>query len=136
MSRPTYTNQEVFDRVATHLLKQGRKALAPPSRSFEAPKCMYRLECEDGTVLRCAVGCLIPDDRYEERIENKTFRSAEVNLRDFLEFEPTDEQVRMLELLQMEVHDIAAPEDWPMQLRALAKEFGLSTVAMDALVQK
>lgn len=53
--------QEVFDTVACHLIKQGRPAVSPDNPS----ECMYR--SPDGAM--CAVGCLIPEDRYNARIE-------------------------------------------------------------------
>lgn len=50
--------QEIFNKVAAHLLKQGR-----PAR--EEDRCRYRTT--DG--LSCAVGCLIPDELYSPSFE-------------------------------------------------------------------
>ena len=50
--------QEIFDKVAAHLLKQGR-----PAREEDC--CRYRTT--DG--LSCAVGCLIPDELYSPSFE-------------------------------------------------------------------
>lgn len=56
---PEATAQEVFDQVAKHLLTQMRKSF----RSFKgAEYCVYR--GDDG--LKCAAGCLIADDEYDE----------------------------------------------------------------------
>ena len=60
---PTYaganmTDQELFDRVVTHLAKQGRRAMARVA-------CLYRTP--DG--LKCAIGCLIPDEKYRAEME-------------------------------------------------------------------
>ncbi len=57
--------QAIFDRVATHLLTQMVKSMKDPDMDN---RCMYR--GANGT--SCAVGCLIPDDRYEERFEGLT----------------------------------------------------------------
>ncbi len=56
------TLQQIFDAVATHLLSQPGPAMAP------AGTCRYRTS--DGRM--CAVGCLIPDDRYDPGIEGYT----------------------------------------------------------------
>ncbi len=44
------TKQEIFDKVATHLLTQNEKALN------SVGGCVYRTD----KGLKCAVGCLIP----------------------------------------------------------------------------
>jgi hypothetical protein len=51
--------QEIFDKVATHLIKQGKVSVG------EDGFCAYR--GNDG--LMCAVGCLIPDDIYHVDME-------------------------------------------------------------------
>ena len=53
------TDQEIYDTVLTHLRKQGCAAKSA------SDKCRYR--GLGGTA--CAVGCLIPDDLYDPRIE-------------------------------------------------------------------
>jgi hypothetical protein len=51
--------QEIFDTVAKHLFKQGKRAWR------DTKGCEYR--SEDGSM--CAVGCLIPDDLYHPSME-------------------------------------------------------------------
>ena len=58
------TQQGTFDTVLAHARKQGKKSLAHNDQS----SCLYRNE--DG--LMCFVGVLIPDDRYQETMENQT----------------------------------------------------------------
>ena len=53
------TNQEIFDKVAVHLLTQNKQ-----SRTGDVG-CAYR--GNDG--LSCAIGCLIPDAEYTQDIE-------------------------------------------------------------------
>lgn len=55
------TKQETFDTVVAHLRKQGRRATDRSEWAF----CMYRTE--DG--MKCAVGCLIPDEKYSCTLE-------------------------------------------------------------------
>lgn len=52
------TRQDIFNKVATHLAAQGKPA------SDEAGHCFYRMGG-----LSCAIGCLIPDDRYEPEMD-------------------------------------------------------------------
>ena len=52
-------SQVTFDRVAQHLLTQNKASQA-------YGKCLYR--SPEG--LMCAVGCLIKDEHYSERLEN------------------------------------------------------------------
>ena len=54
------TDQEVFDKVVTALREQGCK-------SMDDGACVYR--SKDGR--KCAVGHLIPDELYHERMEGK-----------------------------------------------------------------
>ncbi len=137
------TEQEIFDRVATHLLKQGRKAteLAAISHGGDSMlRCRYRTD--DG--LRCAVGCLIPDEVYTPAIEGVTvFEVAEKLI-------PTDARAvflflsalessgidhndgALMSLLQslQELHDASEPEAWPEELAKLAHRRNLSPAAL------
>jgi len=63
----TWTAQEVFDKVATHLLRQGKQA-------SNGPACMYLTA--DG--LKCAAGCLIPDEEYSPNFEYKGWNQLPV----------------------------------------------------------
>jgi hypothetical protein len=53
------TKREVFDRVREHLLSQMKQSID------EEGDCKYR--GPDG--LKCAIGCLIPDDVYTQELE-------------------------------------------------------------------
>lgn len=53
------TRQQIFNKVATHLLTQNKRAVGPDGG------CQYRTH--DG--LRCAVGALIPDGMYDIGME-------------------------------------------------------------------
>jgi hypothetical protein len=59
----TMTRQEIFNKVADHLLTQGKPALFD-----EIGDCAYR--GQDGSM--CAVGCLIPDELYTPEMELKS----------------------------------------------------------------
>ena len=54
------TAQNIFETSVRHMIKQGTRAL-----NAELDACMYR--GNDGT--KCAIGCLIEDDEYDEAME-------------------------------------------------------------------
>ena len=56
------TDQEAFETMVRHLRKQGRTSVnARGACAYRGPK-----------GLRCAVGCLIPDDQYKRSFEGET----------------------------------------------------------------
>jgi hypothetical protein len=57
-------HQETFDTMLTHLRKQGQRAV-DQTHEHMVDTCMYRTS----SGLKCAVGCLIPDDLYDRRME-------------------------------------------------------------------
>ena len=57
------TAQELFNEVVSHLRKQKKQSLS------QHGYCMYR--GEDG--LKCAIGHLIPDERYHNDMEGTYF---------------------------------------------------------------
>lgn len=62
----TMKNQQIFDKVCNHLIKQGRIASMHGN-------CKYRTN----TGLKCALGCLIPKKKYDTKIEGFTLQSEE-----------------------------------------------------------
>lgn len=124
------TNQEIFDKVATHLLTQNARSTA--NYRAGAP-CRYR---GDGGK-SCAIGCLIPDELYDAAIENVTARvfcrgpypksKGELKARkigEALGFE--EKHVLLLTDLQ-KVHDLAEPTAWKNKLRDVADKHGFSS---------
>lgn len=61
------TAQEIFDKVTAHLRKQGKASVDIDG------SCAYR--GEGGT--SCAVGCLIPDEMYDEMMEGGAVHAEE-----------------------------------------------------------
>lgn len=59
------TAQETFNTVVNHLRKQNCKSINVNK------ECLYR--GPNGT--KCAVGCLIPDDKYDIKLEGLTITS-------------------------------------------------------------
>jgi len=109
--------QELFDKVAKHLLTQKAKAMRV--MGYE-PRCAYR--GEDGK--SCAVGCLIDDTEYAPWMEGNPVdwlfdMDLPLTLREKLEGN------RGLLLDLQEVHDEYEVENWEQALRNLAKSHDL-----------
>lgn len=59
------TPQDIFDTVAAHLYKQNKRSYKGNAR-MSGGFCVYR--SPEG--LKCAVGCLIPDEDYDPRMDD------------------------------------------------------------------
>lgn len=121
--------QELFDKVATHLLTQKSKAHNPDDLDYLGhPRCMYR--APDGKM--CAVGCLITDEHYNPDYEGAPVRQitdiVELSIgRDLL----FDEVTLLVELQSL--HDSRQVYDWRYFLKKLAEGWELNTNAIDEL---
>jgi hypothetical protein len=121
------TNQEMYDRVARHLLTQQARAVVPvtPGRLgidgnvlSSVESCRYRTP----SGLKCAIGCLIPDDKYQESMEGAGIGSrpaiaAAIGIRGA-------EQLMLAAKLQV-IHDSWLVESWAARLKMLAEEYRL-----------
>ena len=101
--------EELFCRIANHMLFQGRKSQSPDRKS-----CRYRSEDD----LSCAVGCMIPDSRYNPEIELKPVTDPIV--RRCLPFK-TEGVLSLLFALQ-EVHDNFRVDEWESRLKEIAED--------------
>ena len=63
--------QRVFEFVTTFLASQGKPA------SNDKGSCFYRTKDDNGKTLKCAAGCLIPDNVYYEAMEGENVRDLE-----------------------------------------------------------
>jgi hypothetical protein len=111
--------QEIMERVSLHLITQGE-----PAKNYDGD-CVYR----DDHGRKCAVGCLIPDDRYDPEMdrEGTALSTAIDSIKDmFPVFEELGfhDHIDLLEDLQR-VHDVSDPDEWLEQLEAVATKYGL-----------
>lgn len=121
------TNQEIFDKVVTHLLTQNKRSTA-----FSG-SCQYR--GQNGAM--CAVGCLITDEVYDSKFEGWNIRDADIKNALELSGVPVEQSHQygygslflLLEGLQ-NIHDTIEPCDWPEELLNQADIHGLSTNAL------
>lgn len=106
------TPQEIFDKAATHLLAQGAKSLDDDGN------CMYR----GAGGLRCAVGCLIPDDLCTPDIEHldvaELIFEGPPSMAEWIR--AVGDRVALLRRLQS-IHDDYPPYAWREQLALCAK---------------
>lgn len=121
------TKQELFDKVAAHLLTQKKRAMGLLTPGSETLKCVYR--APDGCT--CAIGSLIPDEVYIPDMEGC---SACILIRKI----PALEQIIGLEnaglAAQLQrVHDCTLPIFWREELNKVAAIYGLNS---DVLNQK
>jgi hypothetical protein len=125
------SEQEIFDRVAAHLLTQGVQA----KNSQED----YLYRTNDG--LKCAVGCLIDDDAYDPALEGLGVTSDSDALDHALRESNIDtDNPRVCHLLTdlQRLHDNhpSEPDDplpeWRAGLTTVASDNGLSTAVLDA----
>lgn len=108
---PKATAQEVFEQVKTHMLTQNEKC---KDDTF----CVYRHVKEDGTVLKCAAGCLIADDEYQGAFDQRSsFGSSWKNL--LQENLVPKEHADLICDLQ-NIHDLEDVEDWQHCLEVYA----------------
>ena len=108
------TKQEIFDKVITHLRKQNKKA----TNIFGG--CEYK----NVNGLRCAVGCLIPDDMYDKKMELSS--TVDGLFRDFLEIQKLLGKRNKDFLTRIQViYDSCRIENWEERWENLAKVYNL-----------
>ncbi len=106
------TNQECFEKVARHLLRQDKKSLTADKMA-----CAYRGKGK----LKCAIGCLIPASLYSHDFEGKKVYSLlEVDV----DFPFKKVKPWLLDALQI-IHDSYSSKYWRDHLIKLADDYGL-----------
>lgn len=129
------TLQEIFDKSAVHLLTQGERSTSEAAVEGGGNGCAYR--GENGRM--CAVGVLIPDDKYDPAIEGDgVYGISEViekcgiieNRHRTLDTEDGKRLDLMSEL--QKIHDGTDPVMWFGSLKDLAIQRGLSTAAIES----
>jgi len=106
------TNQQIFNKVAKHLIEQNRK-------SFYG-SCKYKYGS-----LKCAIGCLIPDNVYNKKFEGLTVRKLFAFEKERMkECGLTWRNIKLLDGLQ-DIHDQYEVESWSEELKDTAREFRL-----------
>lgn len=113
------TALEVFTKIVNHMVDQGVKALD----SFSA-KCKYRTSqmiAGESKVLKCAAGCLIPDDKYELRMENYLANELVLVFDCMKVYRPFVDLIRTCQI----IHDKCKPHEWSRELLDVANQHSL-----------
>jgi hypothetical protein len=117
------TPQKLFDKVAEHLLTQGKKSVKNSS-------CQYR--GSRGT--SCAIGCLIPDELYDDEIEGLAVDDLSYDLRKACGI-VGKKTIALACDLQL-VHDKPMACEWPERLRQTALKHGLNPSIVSEVLKR
>lgn len=113
------TNQEIFDKVLTHLRKQGSASVG------DKGLCFYR---GPGGKM-CAVGALMPDEVYRPGYENESVSQLPHPVLFACGIDPNDEVQMSLCIDLQEAHDNdlvePAPDAWEDAMRDIAGNYDL-----------
>lgn len=131
-----FSLQQVFDKVATHLLTQKQPAMRKDNTT-----CAYR--APDGKT--CAVGCLMTDEEYNPRFEGVGITSSTFD--NFFNEGSNEgyeegnrvmaDRHRALLFDLQDVHDMAQNSDdpvaqWKEDLTSVAETYGLDTKVLQS----
>ena len=116
------TTQQTFDIIVAHLRSQGEKSYTY--------KWNYNIICayRSPSGLKCAVGCLIPDEMYNRSFEGKSCQYQ--TIKDILYFQ--GHNILLVRELQI-VHDEFPVAEWEEKFQQLAEKFRLKYVPRKGL---
>jgi len=112
--------QTIFNKSATHLLRQGKRSQSHPDKA--SSRCMYRY---DG--LACAVGCLITDKQADLADDRESLEDSLEHARVGWDWRT---HYSLLDELQ-KVHDAHEPRNWKLELKDLGKSYGLDVSCLE-----
>lgn len=118
---------DLIEFVASSLQTQGEKSMLMDG----GDRCLYRLVKDDGTVLKCALGFLIPNSLYRSVMEDndaidlfykfpKAFKSAIKRFK--LENESEEDLSGLFKALQ-EIHDQQDVAEWEEHFGELSQSY-------------
>lgn len=106
-----YEKQDTFNAVASYLLRVNRQALSSKGM------CLYRSD-QAGSAPYCAAGCLIPDSKYNKKIEDMSCNDREIA--------SLFEGHNLNLLLDLQIcHDQYDVQLWDAKLQSIANDYGL-----------
>lgn len=73
--------QKIYDDVVKALYEQGEKSVDHPGSNM----CRYRKFNDDGSVLKCGIGHIIPDDKYDPEIDDMCIRAGYEDVRKLID---------------------------------------------------
>lgn len=116
------TPQEIFTRIATHLLTQNEHST--DGQEFVIQRVMGRCQYRGVRGLKCAIGCLIEDHAYDVSLEQRG--CGEPRVKDALRRSGivVEDVPELLHDLQM-LHDRHPVLSWRTELHRVAIKYGL-----------
>ena len=128
--------QEVFNTVWNHINEQNLASYGAlpdnDQNDYGSEGCLYR----NAYGHKCAIGCLIPDDKYHSDMEGKSVTSLVVDFPQALEhIAPSVKDCEFLEQLQY-AHDgivHGGMERWRETMYAMAKRYNLEVPGVSLL---
>ena len=115
------TKQQIFSKVAKHLLKQNKQSIN------KTGACLYK----SGS-LKCAIGCLILDKKYDPKIDINFYNIKKLFEGDYLSgIRNTSEIFNLLVDLQY-LHDGFPPTTWKTRLKRTAAKFKLKLPRLES----
>lgn len=110
------TLQEIFDTVIEHLRKQNAKSQISDG---QREVCLYR--SPEG--LKCAAGCLIPDEYYIPEMERNGWEDV-VQMFDLPDYLKDPDSINLVASLQF-IHDSIPISFWEIKFKAMAEYYKL-----------
>lgn len=133
MSLATPSDIEVFRKVSRHLLRQNRKSVGF-DEYFDSISNVCKYRGVDN--MKCALGCLIPDEAYDPQFENlrpvdhlKSSKPEDgLAYKLWLVIEELHPGVQHALICDLQdVHDNRDPVCWLSELAMVAKKYGIPT---------
>jgi hypothetical protein len=118
--------QEIFNKVAKHLLKQNEQSMTKTNPGL----CAYR----GAKGLKCAVGCLIPDDMYSSTFEGLGVKDLPPDVRKSCGIMNAG-TLQLVDDLQ-EIHDCSSGRHWPAELVDLGERYRLDVSIVHKTLKK
>ena len=117
--------QEIFDKVASHLIAQGKQSLRTASTvQWGDQSCAYR--GDDGTM--CAAGCLIPDEEYKPEFEGRSWTKIQEKIPSLASLASKESDlIGELQNLHDSYVDWSSKDSLKEELHVVACSFNLST---------
>ena len=118
------TKQDVFNKVALHLMRQSKKSMGHSAVGVDT--CQYI--SDDGS--RCAVGCLLSEEIVEKYdLEGKNWKLF-FHKAVFGSSASENQDCELLQYLQL-VHDTHDERDWYTELKRVAGMFNLNSEILE-----
>lgn len=111
LSWHNWTEEQLFDYIAEHLLFQSKKSTSIVTINTMTDEfCAYR--GDNGTA--CAAGCLIPDDLYKEKMEHKNWENLTCA---FPLLQPKNKKLEIIIKNMQHLHDTMLVEEWKEKIK-------------------